>query len=261
MSQTIFRIRFLSACCCFLALYASAAAGSRLLADARGEGSSAGTPANTLTEQQKKDGWKLLFDGRTTDGWRAYNGDKMPEKWKVADGVLVFDPDAEGSSGDIITNDEYDNFELTVDWKISKGGNSGIMYHVVEKGKYPWLTGPEYQLLDNAGHSDGRNPLTSAASCYALYAPSKDVTKPVGDWNQTRLIINGPHVEHWLNGVKVADYEIGSDDWQKRVQASKFHRMPDFAKAAKGHIDLQDHGDRVEFRNIKIRVLPGSTDR
>jgi hypothetical protein len=210
---------------------------------------------NTLTEKEKKAGWKLLFDGKTTKGWRRFKGKGMPDKWKVADGVLGFYPDEGKNGGDIVTTDKYDSFELILDWKISEGGNSGLMYRVSEAEDAPYMTGPEYQLLDNAKHSDGKNPKTSAASCYALYAPSKDMTKPIGEWNRTRLVVNGNHVEHWLNGKKVVEYELGSDDWQKRVKASKFKDMAKFGKETKGHIDLQDHGNRVEFRNIKIRVL------
>jgi hypothetical protein len=210
---------------------------------------------NTLTDEERAAGWKLLFDGKTTDGWRAFRGKTMPDKWKVVDGALTFQPKTPGRGGDIVTNDQYDNFELSLEWKIAPGGNSGIMYRVSESEGAPYLTGPEYQLLDNAKHPDGRRKETSAASCYALYAPSKDMTKPVGQWNQTRLIVNGHHVEHWLNGEKVVEYELGSDDWQKRVQASKFKDQKNFGQEPKGHIDLQDHGDMIAFRNIKIRPL------
>ena len=243
---------FCSVCACLLSVQSPG--------PARSDSKSPST-GNTLSDQERKDGWKLLFDGKTSNGWRKYKSDRMPDKWKVTDGALVFDPNADGSGGDIVTVDEYDDFEFVADWKISPNGNSGVMYHVTEDGEYPWQSGPEYQLLDNAGHADGRNPLTTAASCYALYAPSKDVTKPVGDWNSMRLVVNGPHVEHWLNGVKVAEYKIGGKDWKKRVQQSKFNSMPNFAKAVKGHIDLQDHGDRVEFRNLKIRPLPRSDNK
>lgn len=256
MRRTIQPVLFWS---CLRAVYAALLM-LQLSGLARSE-SKPGSAPNTLSDQEQKDGWKLLFDGKTTNGWRVYKGDKMPEKWKVLDGVLVFDPNVEGSGGDIVTAEEYDNFEFVADWKISPGGNSGVMYHVTEDGEYPWQSGPEYQLLDNAGHADGRNPLTTAASCYALYAPSKDVTKPVGDWNTMRLAVNSSHVEHWLNGLKVVEYDIGSDDWKKRVRESKFNSMPNFARAAKGHIDLQDHGDRVEFRNLKIRPLSRSGDK
>lgn len=215
---------------------------------------------NTLTAAEKAQGWKLLFDGKTTTGWRGYKKKAMPDKWKVIDGALVLKPKEGKTGGDIVTDDQYESFELSLEWKISPGGNSGVMYHVVEKYPAPYETGPEYQLLDNKRHPDGRSPLTAAASCYALYAPSRDVTKPVGQWNQTRLIVNGRHVEHWLNGQKVVEYELGSPDWQQRVMKSKFKAWPDFGKASKGYIDLQDHGGEVAFRNIKVRVLSGKAD-
>lgn len=218
------------------------------------------TSLNTLSEEEQAKGWKLLFNGKNTEGWRQYRGKTMPGKWKVVDGALVLNQKAEGG-GDIVTDGEYDNFELSLEWKIAPGGNSGIMYRVSEELDAPYQTGPEYQLLDNAKHADGRSPLTSAASCYALYAPFKDATRPVGQWNQTRLIVDGNHVEHWLNGQKVAEYELGGADWQKRVRESKFKDMPKFGKEAKGHIDLQDHGDEIAFRNIKIRPLTDKKDK
>lgn len=211
---------------------------------------------NTLTEDEQRAGWKLLFDGKTTKGWRKFQGKTVPESWQVKNGALALIHESGKSGGDIITTDQYGDFELELEWKISPGGNSGIMYRVVENDlKYPWQSGPEYQLLDNAGHEDGKNPLTSAASCYALYAPSKDMTRPVGQWNKTKLSVRGRHVQHWLNGKLVVQYEIGSPDWVKRIKESKFAEMPKFAKATKGYICLQDHGDRVEFRNIKIRPM------
>jgi hypothetical protein len=216
---------------------------------------------NTLTDAERAAGWKLLFDGKTTDGWRAYRGKTMPDKWQVLHGTLTLKPKGGKHGGDIVTVDEYDSFELALEWKISPGGNSGIMYRVSESEDAPYHTGPEYQLLDNAKHADGRSKLTSAASCYALYPPNKDMTRPVGEWNLTRLVVNGNHVEHWLNGMKVAEYEIGSDDWNKRVKASKFKDMPKFAKEPKGHIDLQDHGDEIAFRNIKVRPLSGKQEK
>jgi hypothetical protein len=210
---------------------------------------------NTLTEQEKAAGWKLLFDGKTTAGWRAFRGKSMPDKWHVVDGALVLQPRSGKQGGDIVTEDQYGSFDLKLEWKISPGGNSGIMYHVSESEAAPWFTGPEYQVLDNAKHADGRNPLTSAASCYALYAPTKDSTRPVGEWNQARIVVRGKHVEHWLNGEKVVSYEFDSPDWNDRVKASKFKEMPKFGKEPKGYIDLQDHGDEVAYRNIKIRPL------
>jgi hypothetical protein len=221
-------------------------------------GRAADEPApNTLTDKEKADGWKLLFDGKTTKGWHAYKGKEVGDKWKAADGALVFNPKDGKKGGDIVTDDEYENFELSVEWKVTPGANSGIMYRVAETKGAPYETGPEYQVLDNKGHSDGKNPKTSAASCYALYAPTKDVTKPIGEWNKTRIVVNGNKVEHWLNGVKVVEYEFGSDDWNKRVTGSKFAKMDRFGKEKKGHIDLQDHGNEVAYRNIKIKVLDG----
>jgi hypothetical protein len=211
---------------------------------------------NTLTEEERKAGWKLLFDGKTAKGWRKFKGKEMPGSWQVKDGVLALIPGSGKSGGDIVTDGRYDSFDLVLEWKIAPGGNSGVMYHVIEDDlQTPWQSGPEYQLLDNGRHPDGKSPLTSAASCYALYAPAKDVTRPVGEWNKTRIVVRGPHVEHWLNGKKVVEFELGSADWVKRVKESKFRDMPKFGKARKGHICLQDHGDRVEFRNIKVREL------
>lgn len=210
---------------------------------------------NTLTSQEREQGWKLLFDGKTTQGWRKFKGTDVPDKWKVEDGALVFKPKDGKAGGDIVTVDQFDNFELSIEWKISPGGNSGIMYRVSEAVGSPPESGPEYQILDNAKHPDGRKPETCAASCYAMYAPTKDMTRPVGEWNKTRIVVNGNHVEHWLNDVKVVEYEFGSEDWQKRYAASKFKNWARFGKEPKGHIDLQDHGNEVAYRNIKIRPL------
>ncbi len=217
----------------------------------------AGKGSNTLTEQEKKDGWKLLFDGKTVEAWRQYRGQTLPDRWQVKDGELVLSHKSGTKGGDIVTKEEFGNFELTLEWKLGPRANSGVMYRVSEDRGPPYETGPEYQLLDNAGHSDGRNPLTSAGSVYALYAPSRDVTRPLGEWNVTRIVLNGNHLEHWLNVVKVVECEIGSPDWNARFAKSKFANMPKFAKNAKGHIDLQDHGDDIAFRNIKIRPLGG----
>ena len=206
---------------------------------------------NTLTEDEKKAGWKLLFDGKTTDGWKGYRKDKMPDGWQVIDGVLTR---AKGG-GDICTVEEFADFELQADWKISPGGNSGIMYRVAETHGAPYETGPEYQVLDDEKHGDGKNPLTSAGSIYAVYPPAKKVVKPVGEWNHTKIVLRGNHVEHWLNGEKICEAEIGSEDWNARVAKSKWAKVASYAKEPKGHIDLQDHGDKVEFKNIKILVL------
>jgi Domain of Unknown Function (DUF1080) len=207
--------------------------------------------ANTLTAAEKVDGWKLLFDGKTTTGWRAFKSDTPPTGWQASDGQLV----RHDKGGDLMTADQFDNFELRLDWKVTKNGNSGIMYRVTDQGNQTYETGPEFQILDNAGHKDGQDPITSAGSNYALYPPARDVTRPVGEWNQVRLIVNGAHVEHWMNGVKLLEYELWSEDWDKRVKASKFAKMPGYGRAKRGHLALQDHGDLVSFRNIKIKPL------
>lgn len=208
-------------------------------------------PINTLTDAEKAAGFKLLFDGKTADGWRGYKQKTLPSGWKVIDGNLT----RVGGGGDIITDGEFESFELLVDWKVSPKGNSGIMYHVLEGPDTAYMTGPEYQVLDNDRHADGRNKLTRAASCYALYPATKEVCKPAGEWNHAKIVINKGHVEHWLNGEKVVEYDKGSEEWNKKVASSKFKNWDQFGKPTKGHICLQDHGDKVEYRNIKIRVI------
>lgn len=210
---------------------------------------------NTLTEKEKADGWKLLFDGKTTSGWHAFRGKDVGDRWKVMNGALVFNPKNGKQGGDIATDEEFASFELSFEWKVTEGANSGIMYRVSEDEGGPFFTGPEYQILDNKKHPDGKSKLTSAASCYALYAPSEDATKPVGEWNQGRIVVNGNKVEHWLNGKKVLAFEFGSDDWTTRVGKSKFSAWKKFGTMKKGKIDLQDHGDEVAYRSLKIKHL------
>ena len=214
----------------------------------------ADTP-NTLSAKEKADGWKLLFDGSTTQGWRGYKKEAVPDGWKIVDGALTL---AGKGAGDIITADQYENFDFRFEWKISKNGNSGVFYLVQEAPELgnTYNSGPEYQVLDNAGHPDAKNGADRLSGAnYALQAPAKDVTKPVGQWNQGRIVKNGAHVEHWLNGEKVVEYELWSDAWKAQVAASKFNAMPAYAKAKKGHLALQDHGDEVAFRSLKIKVL------
>ena len=214
---------------------------------------------NTLTPDEKKAGWKLLFDGKSTKGWRGYQAKRAPAAWTVKDGVLTFEAagHAKGTPGrgDLVTVDQYDSFELALEWRISEGGNSGVIYHVQETEDRPYKTGPEMQVLDNKKHKDGGSPLTSAGACYGLYPPGKDLSRAVGEWNQARLLVDGQHVEHWLNGEKIVSYEKGSADWNAKVAASKFKEWPAFGKPTKGHIDLQDHDDKVEYRSIKLRVI------
>jgi hypothetical protein len=210
---------------------------------------SAGTPP-----REAADGWRPLFDGRTLAGWRGYRKAEAPAGWRVVDGAIT----RVGEGGDLVTDAEFGSFELALEWKISPGGNSGIIYRVVEDSSlsYVWQSGPEYQVLDNARHADGRDPMTSAGSDFALYAPVRDVTRPVGEWNQARIVVNGNHVEHWMNGVKLLEYELGSPEWEQRVQASKFRTMPRYGRGVRGHIALQDHEAWVAYRNLRIRELP-----
>jgi hypothetical protein len=207
---------------------------------------------NALTQAERAAGWRLLFDGGTTAGWRGYHSDSMPSGWQVVDGALT----RVGEGGDIITREQFADFELSLDWMIGPGGNSGIMYRVTEEYDYSYKSGPEMQVLDDAGHPDGQSRLTAAGSDYALYPSPAGVVKPAGQWNQVRILVDGNHVEHWLNGTRVVEYDLGSADWAARVKASKFAEWPDYGLAKTGHIALQDHGHRVAFRNIKIRAVP-----
>ena len=203
---------------------------------------------NTLTPAETAAGWRLLYDGKSLDGWRAFKHDAPDAGW-TAKGVLSPDPK---TSKDIITKEQFENFELSFQWKISAKGNSGVMFHVIEVGDETYQSGPEYQVLDNA---HGEPPPQQAASLFALYAPSMDVTRPAGDWNLGKIRVDHGRVEHWLNGVKVLEYEIGSADFKTKVDHSKFRQWPQFASARTGHIALQNHGDAVWFRDLKIRVL------
>jgi hypothetical protein len=207
---------------------------------------------SALTPDERAAGWRPLFDGSTTAGWRGYRRADMPRGWQVVDGALT----RAGEGGDIITNDQFENFELALEWKVAPGGNSGIFYRATEAGDAVYHSGPEMQVLDDARHKDGASRLTAAGSLYGIYAAPAGVVKPAGEWNAVRLVVNGTHVEHWLNGVKVVDYELGSPDWVKRVGDAKFKEWPEYGRAKRGHIALQDHGDWVAYRNIRIKVLP-----
>ena len=159
-----------------------------------------------------------------------------------------------GASG-CLTRDKFKDFDLRLEWKIEPGGNSGIIYRCSEDGGAMWQTGPEMQVLDSARHGDDAQSKHTAGANYALHAPAMDVTRPAGSWNQARVIVRGNHVEHWLNGWKVVEYELGSDDWKERLAASKFAKTPGWGTQPEGHIGLQDHGNRVWYRNLKIREL------
>lgn len=210
------------------------------------------TPPNILSSDELAQGFRLLFDGVTTNGWRGYRRATMPDGWRAVNGALT----RVGPAGDIVTIDEYDNFELRLEWRVPPGGNSGIMYRVSEDYAAPYHSGPEMQVLDDERHSDGRSRFTAAGSCHSVYAAPAGVVRPAGEWNAVRLIVNGAHVEHWLNGVKVVEYELWTDEWRRLVNASKFAQWPAYGMSRRGRIDLQDHDARVEYRSMRIRVLP-----
>ncbi|MHB1862939.1 MAG: 3-keto-disaccharide hydrolase [Gemmatimonadaceae bacterium] len=195
--------------------------------------------------------WQSLFDGHSMDQWRAYKGQSM-DGWHVVDGTMT----KSQPTGDIITKSKYANFELDIDWKIGKAGNSGIFYRGTEEYDHIYWSAPEYQLLDDANAPDGKLRITSAGSDYAVYPSPAGYLHPAGEWNSTRIVVNGNHVEHWLNGHKLLAYELGSADWTARVKASKFHVYPNYGKAATGYIGIQgDHEGDLALRNIRIREL------
>ena len=206
---------------------------------------------NTLSPAERDAGWRLLFDGRSTAGWTGFRKDSV-SGWRAENGALV----RVGPGGDIVTTEEFANFELTLEWNVAAGGNSGIFFRVTDATGGIYETGPEMQVLDDALHADGQSRFTAAGSNFALHEAPAGVVKPAGEWNRVRLVVNGAHVEHWLNGQKVVEYELGSPDWEARVQASKFKAWPGYGRARRGRIALQDHGDRVAFRDIKVRALP-----
>lgn len=214
-------------------------------------GASMDASPNHLTDAERADGWRLLFDDETLAGWRGYDSEMPPEGWRAEDGTLH----RFGSGGDIMTVDQFGDFELSLAWRISEGGNSGILYRAQPGFEAIYESAPEMQVLDDERHPDGRSPLTSAGSDYGLYPAPRGVVKPAGEWNHARIVVRGNHVEHWLNGEKVVEYELHSPEWNEKVANSKFAQWPEYGQAREGHIGLQDHGDEVWFRDVKIRIL------
>ena len=213
---------------------------------------------NQLTDQEKKEGWKLLFDGRTSKGWHTYNKKTFGEGWKVSEGTLFRDTTAvKKEAGDICTDEVFENFDLKLQWKISKDGNSGVMFLVHESPEYdaPYLTGPEMQILDNEGHPDGKIIKHRAGDLYDLISSSSEPVRPVGEWNDAEIRLDHGKLTLYLNGVQTVTTTLWDKQWNDLVKGSKFAKMPGFAKYKSGHIDLQDHGHDVWFRNIKIRKL------
>ena len=203
---------------------------------------------NTLTAKEKADGWKLLFNGKDLSSWRNYQADGINEKWKIEGDTFILT--AKGG-GDIVTHDQYGAFELKIDFKISPKGNSGVMFHVQETEQKAWRTGPEIQIQD---HAHGKDP-QKAGWLPQLYKTDVDAANPAGEWNTIHILITPEKCEHYMNGTKYFEYVKGSEDWNKRVAASKFSKYPSFGKPARGHICLQDHGNVVHFRNVKIKLL------
>ena len=196
--------------------------------------------------------WRVLFDGSSLAAWRGYKDTPVPSGWRIADGTLAKDVPV----ADIVSKDEFGDFELELDWKIGEAGNSGIFYRGTEEYDHIYWSAPEYQLLDDIKGADNKTRLTCAGAAYAILPSPPGHLKPVGDWNRARIVAKGSHVEHWLNGVKLLEYELGSEDWDARVKASKFKDWPNFGRARRGRIALQgDHAGTLAFRNIRIREL------
>jgi hypothetical protein len=210
---------------------------------------------NTLTAAEKKSGWVLLFDGKSTNAyWRTYKNEK-DESWEIVNGELYCKEGKIEHRADLVTKEEYASFELQLDWKVSKGSNSGILYHVKETHDGSYETGPEYQLIDDRGYDGKLEDWQKSGADYAMHPPSSIASKPAGEYNHTRMIVNGDHVTHYLNGVKVADFHAWTPEWEKLKQAGKWKEHPDYGMAKSGVIALQDHGGGIWFKNIKIKKL------
>jgi hypothetical protein len=196
--------------------------------------------------------WQPLFDGKDLCAWKTYGKPAdAPIAWAAENGVLAW----RQGCGNLATKETFRDFELELEWKISPGGNSGVMFGVDESGSKPWHTGPEIQVVDDSTHKDGKNPLTSAGALYSLYAPAKPAAKPVGEWNALRVQVTSGRVQCWLNGQSIIDATVGSEDWNAHVAKSKFAPFRQFARVRDGRILLQDHSDPVWYRNIRIRRL------
>lgn len=218
---------------------------------------------NTLTKEEKAQGWELLFNGKTLNGWRDYNGETLTAPWFAEDGMIQAKGEGADEHGYIVTDKIYENFEMAWEWKIADGGNSGVLYHVVERPQYsvPYVTGPEYQLIDDVGFPQPLKDWQKTAADYAMY-PADTATltiKPAGEWNISKIVFDNGRVEHWLNGEKVVEFEAWTEDWFARKNSGKWENAPEYGLAKKGVICLQDHGSAAWFRNVKIKELPRKT--
>ena len=206
---------------------------------------------NTLSAQEQAEGWELLFDGTAISGWHNYGQEGIRDGWQAIDGEMVH----VGGGGDIVTDRVYQDFEMVMEWKVEEGGNSGVFIHANESAPRIFEGAPEMQILDDAVHADGQNPLTSAGANYALHAAPRGVVRPAGEWNSIRIRVEGPRIQQWMNGQLIVDYERWTPEWEALVAGSKFQQWPVYGTYREGPIGLQDHGDRVYFRNIKAREL------
>ena len=218
-------------------------------------------PQNTLSQAEVEEGWELLFDGQTLNGWRDYNGEGVKGPWAVEEGCLTAMGNGSDGTGYIVSNEKYENFILDWDWKVVEGGNSGLMYHVVERPMYnvPYVTGPEYQMLDDFGFKGELEDWQKVGADYAMHTTNENIKKAMkgaNQWNNSRIIFDNGHVEHWLNGYKIVEFEAWTDDWHKRKNSGKWTNAPEYGLAKTGRISLQDHGDKAWIRNMKIKELP-----
>ena len=210
--------------------------------------------ANKLSNREKKEGWTLLFDGKSTEHWRPFKN-RPADSWEVVNGELINKKENVSNRADLITKEQYENFELAFDWKLAPKGNSGVIYLVTEDNGATYESGPEYSLIDDEGYPDKLNDVQKSGANYDVHAPLVKAANPVGEYNHSRIVVRNSKVEHWLNGKKVVEYEIGSPDWEAKKNNSKWKDVKPYAQAKKGHIALQDHGGGVWFRNIKIRKI------
>jgi len=209
---------------------------------------------NTLTKKEKKAGWVLLFDGKTMNGWKTYKGVEQ-EGWTIANGELFCKEEGVKKRADLITAEMYENYELVFDWKISPKHNSGLVYRCTEENGASYESGPEYQLIDDVGYPSKLSDKQLSGANYDMNPPASKLVKPVGEFNQGKIVVNKAHVEHWLNGVKVVEYELWSPEWEKTKAGSKWRDVKTYGMSKTGYIALQDHGGGVSFKNIKLRKL------
>ena len=209
---------------------------------------------NTLSKKEKKEGWILLFDGTTMNGWRSYKN-KKSEGWDVKNGELYCKEEGVKERADLITNNKYENYELLIDWKIAPKKNSGIIYMVTEENSVTFESGPEYQLIDDIGYPAKLSDKQLSGANYDMHAPTAKVAKPAGEFNTTKIVIDKGHVEHWLNGTKVVDYQLWTPEWEQLKAKSKWKDVKPYGMSKSGHIALQDHGGGVAFKNIKLKPL------